>query len=291
MKRHVRLIVTTLIAAKLIVTALTVGDAGEGGRPRPDDFRRLGDPRQYPFASGRVTAVNKKTITVEMPGLGTRTIAVTAKTKISKQAEGKLSDVEKGTKVIVSGKPSEDGKTMEARFIALNLPQLNPPQPNIPRRVRSPGSTFGQVASAASLVVKTDDGKTVTLRIKKGARVIADGTPSADGKTVEARHVNVSDSPLSGFNNLTGVVTSTAPLTVKADDGRSVTVKTTAETRVMTTKTLTIADVKKSDHVSAQGKPGANGVLEAETVYVMSGVTPVLRRDSGPPRFVPSPGK
>ncbi len=286
MKRHVRLIVITLIAAKLIVTALTVGDAGEGRRPRPDDFRRLGDRRQYPFASGRVTAVNKKTITVEMPGLGTRTIAVTAKTKITKQAEGKLPDVEKGTKVNVSGKPSEDGKTMEARFIA-----VNPPQPDIPRRVRPPGSTFGQVASAASLVVKTDDGKTVTLRIKKGARVIADGTPSADGKTVEVRHVNVSDSPLSGFNNLTGVVTSTAPLTVKADDGRLVTVNTTAETRVMTTKTLTIADVKKSDYVSARGKPDANGVLEAETVYVMSGVPPMLRRNGGPPRFVPSPGK
>jgi hypothetical protein len=234
-----------------------------------------------------VIAVNQKTLTVEMPGLGTRTIAVTAKTKISKQVEGKLSDVEKGARVIVNGKLSEDGKTMEARFIALNPPQLSPA-----RRVRSPGSTFGQVASAASLVVKTDDGKTVTLRIKKGARVVADGTPSADGKTVEARHVNVSDAPhISGFSNVTGVVTSASPLTVKTEDGRSVTVKTTAETIVMMTKTLTIADVKKSDHVSAHGKPGANGVLEAETVHVTSGVPPARGRNGAPPRFVPPAGK
>jgi len=287
MKHPVRLIVTTLIAAELIVRALTVGDAGEGGRPQPGNWRRLSDPRQYPFAVGRVIAVNQKTFTVEMPGLGTRTIAVTARTKISKQVEGKLSDVEKGASVIVSGKPSEDGKTMEARVLL-----LNPPQPTPTRRVRSPGSTFGQVASAASLVVKTDDGKTVTLRIKKGARVIADGTPSADGKTVEARHINVSHTPpISRFSNVTGVVTNASPLTVKTEDGRSVTVKTTAETRVMMTKTLTIADVKKGDHVSAQGKPGANGVLEAETVHVMSGVPPALGRNGAPPRFVPPAGK
>jgi hypothetical protein len=57
-------------------------------------------------------------------------------------------------------------------------------------------------------------------------------------------------------------------LTVKTEDGKTVTVKTTAETRVMMTKDASLSDVKKDEFIRATGKPGANGAFEAETIRI-----------------------
>jgi hypothetical protein len=78
-----------------------------------------------------------------------------------------------------------------------------------------------------------------------------------------------------------GVVTNTSPLTVKTNDGRSVTLKATQQTRVMATKNLTLADVKVGEMVSVNGRPKDNGDLEAEFITIQSGMA-VPSRFSGP---------
>ncbi len=199
-------------AVGLIVAVMAVSSAGAGGR------------QQFPFAGGRVTAVDKKTITVEGFN-GSRKINVTDKTKFTKSVEGKLSDVKKGAKVAVRGQTSGDGKTIEAETIMLNPP---PPMMRGGRPGGAPGGPGGPPG----------------------------GRPGGFG----------------GWQPPTrGAVTSVSPLTVKTEDGKSVTVKTTAQTKVFITKAASLSDVKKDEFITAMGKPGANDSIDAETVRIGGG--------------------
>jgi hypothetical protein len=206
-------------AVGLIVAVMAVSSAGAGGR------------QQFPFAAGRVTAVDKKSITVE-GFTGSRKINVTDKTKFTKQVEGQLSDIKKGAKVSVRGKMSGDGKTMEAETI-----MLNPPPP-----MRRGG---GRPAGAPGAPVPASPG---------GAP--GGGRPGGfGGRTPPTR----------------GEVTNVSPLTVKTEDGKSVTVKTTTETKIFLTKNASLSDVKKDEFIMAFGQPGANGSIDAETVRIGGG--------------------
>jgi hypothetical protein len=210
-------------AVGLIVAVMAISSAGAGGR------------QQFPFAGGRVTAVDKKTITVE-GFTGSRKINVTDKTKFTKSVDGKLSDVKKGAKVSVRGKMSGDGKTIEAETII-----LNPPPP-----MRRGG---GRPAGAPGAPVPASPGG-------------APGGAPGGGRS-------------GGFGGRTpptrGEVTNVSPLTVKTEDGKSVTVKTTAQTKVSVTKSASLSDVKKDEFIMAFGKQGANGSIDAEAVRIGGG--------------------
>jgi hypothetical protein len=264
---------TLLVILSLVLTAFAVAFAGAGNRPMPSEGGRLGagaDVRQSPFVLGKVTAVSPKTITVEISGM-TRVVNVTEKTKFIKQTEGKTSDIKKGMWAQATGVTSTDGKTIEARFIA-----VNPPRPEGLNRQRPDNATSGELVSASSLIVKTADGKSVTVVLKKGAKVAVIGKESGDGKTIEARGMTILPSQsdrvverrVRGF--AMGEVTKTSPLTMKSYDNRSVIVKTTAETRISITKNVTLAEVKKDDYVMVNGHPGANGALEAVMVRIQN---------------------
>lgn len=224
----------------LVVVAVAVCFAGAGERPqRPPGGAGEGPPRP-PFAAGRVTAVDKKTITVEGFG-GSLTINVTDKTKFTKTVEGKVADIKKGNKVAVMGRPSEDGKTIEARMIMVNPPQMGPfggrpgGPPGGPGRPGGPG----------------------------GPPPGGPGGPPPGGP---------GGPPGRPFGPPpVGEVTSTSPLTVKVADGKTVTVKTTDETRVMVTKDASLSDVKKDEFIMATGKFVSDGVIEAETVRIGGG--------------------
>ncbi|MDW8367820.1 MAG: DUF5666 domain-containing protein, partial [Abditibacteriales bacterium] len=161
-------------AAGLLVAVMAVSSAGAGGR------------QQFPFAGGRVTAVDQKTITVEGFN-GSRKINVTDKTQFTKSVEGKLSDIKKGVKVAVRGTMSADGKTIEAARIVVNPPPMMrggnrrggapsapaPASPGARPGGGPPGGrgggfggftppTRGEVTRVAPLTVKTEDGQSVT---------------------------------------------------------------------------------------------------------------------------------
>jgi hypothetical protein len=215
---------------------------------------------QLPFAAGRVTAVNKKTITVE-GRMGSRTVTVTDKTKFTKQVEGKIADVKKGAKVLVMGQTSQDGKTVEARRILLNPPQMGNFGGGRPGGFGGggPGGPGGGRPGGFG----------------GGGRPGGPGGSSRPGGPGGAPGGGGPGGPGGGgfgFSPPTrGEVTNTSPLTVKTDDGKSVTVKTTAETRVMASKEASLADVKKDENIMAMGKVGANGAIEAETVRIGGG--------------------
>ena len=226
-------------AVSLIVAIMAVSSAGAGGR------------QQFPGAGGTVTAVDKKTITVQGFG-GSRTINVTDKTKFTKQVEGKLSDVKKGAKVSVRGTPSSDGKTIEANTITLN------PPPRMGGFGGRPGGPAGGAAGAPP-TGRPGGPPGGATGARPGGR--PGGPPSGGGG--------------GGFGRFTpptrGEVTNASPLTVKTEDGKSVTVKTTAETKVFLTKSASLSDVKKGEFVMAMGKQGANGSIDAETVRIGGG--------------------
>lgn len=236
MKRRVQ-----FFTVGLVVVAVAVSFAGAGERPQRPPGAGEGPPRP-PFAGGRVTAVDKKTITVE--GFeGSLTINVTDKTKFQKQVEGKVTDIKKGNKVAVMGQPSEEGKTVEARMIMVNPPQMGPFGSPPPGGPGGPGGPPGD---------------------RPGGPGGPGGPPGGPGR----------------FGPPTrGEVTNASPLTVKTEDGKSVTVKTTAETRVMVTKDASLSDVKKDEFIMATGRAsGANGVFEAETIRIGG----PMRRPGGP---------
>ncbi len=139
--------------------------------------------------------------------------------------EGKIEDIKKGVRVTVAGKRSEDGNTVEARVIMLDLSQTNrlggdkPPAFHLRlgdglsgafssgRIVRPSGFTSGEVTSVSPLTVKTDDSKLVTVktpaemrvRITKGASladvtrdkfIVVFGKPGADG-AIKAESVHI----------------------------------------------------------------------------------------------------
>lgn len=190
-----------------------------------------GGRQQFPFAGGTVTVVDKKTITIQGFS-GSRKINVTDKTKFTKQVEGKLSDVKKGAKVSVRGTTSPDGKTIEAERIV-----LNPPPPMMRGGGRPGGGRPGGTSGAPS-------------------PASPGGRPGGFG----------------GFTPPTrGEVTNVSPLTIKTEDGKSVTVKTTAQTTVIITKSASLSDVKKGEFIVAVGKEGANGSMDAETVRIGGG--------------------
>lgn len=136
--------------------------------------------------------------------------------------------------------------------------------------------------------------------IKKGMRGTVAGKLSEDGNNVEARIIMLdlsrmnrlgSDTPAafhlrldgglsgafsgkrivkpSGFTG--GEITNTSPLTVKTDDGKSVVVKTTEEMKIRITKNASLTDVEKGEFIVVFGKPGADGVIKAESVQIGGG--------------------
>jgi hypothetical protein len=197
-----------------------------------------------------VTAVDKKTVTVEGFG-GSLTINVTDKTKFTKTVEGKVADIKKGNKIMVMGRPSEDGKSVEAGMIMVNPPQMGPfgGRPGGP----PPGGPGGPPPGGPP----------------------PGGPGGPPGRPFGPPSV--------------GEVTSASPLTVKTADGKTVTVKTTDETRVMVTKDASLSDVKKDEFIMATGKFVSDGVLEAETVRIGGG--PPMRRPGGPGGPPGGPGR
>ncbi|MCS6860209.1 MAG: DUF5666 domain-containing protein [Abditibacteriales bacterium] len=237
----------------LVGAAVAVSFAGAGERPQRPPGAGEGPPRP-PFAGGRVTAVDKKTITVEGFG-GSLTINVTDKTKFTKTVEGKVADIKKGNRIMVFGRPSEDGKTVEAGMIMVNPPQMGP-------FGGRPGGPPGGPGRPGGLGGPPPGGP---------------GRPGGPGGPPPGGPGGPPGRPFGPPP--VGEVTSTSPLTLKTADGKTVTVKTTDETRVMVTKDAALSDVKKDEFVMAMGKFVSEGVLEAETVRIGG---PPMRRPGGP---------
>jgi len=224
-----------------------------GGTPVVSDTVRLGpDGRQMPGVIGTVDKIDGNTITVKSPFDGTSsTVQIADGAKVSKQAEGELSEIKVGDSVTVIG--AKEGETLQADMIRLgdadgmmgggpimfagpgagpggNVP-VDGSQPQVrPFNGGAPGGAGGAQGTAP------------------GRRMLGGEMPEVISGTVELIEGNL--------------------ITVKDKDGNSTTVQAKDDAIVLKQVEITPSDLKVGDTIAANGTRNGD-VLEATRVQVM----------------------
>jgi len=76
------------------------------------------------FISGQVISKDEKSLTVKLPGGGTRIVFLSQSTQVTKASEGTITDVEIGKEVLITGTQNEDGSlTAKTIQISPRLPR------------------------------------------------------------------------------------------------------------------------------------------------------------------------
>jgi hypothetical protein len=217
------------------------------------------------FGAISITAINGFSLSLKTDDGWTRTITVTADTKITKAGQAiKLTDLAVGDHIRFAQKKNDDG-TYTVTAIAVPVDHVSGEVTavsgdtlTLKRRngdtqsVTVTGSTTYSVGRAAG--AKSD----VTV----GSRVDVAG--EADGTKFTALAVAIQPTLVAG--EVTAKTSNS--ITLKRRDGTSVTVHVSADTKfgVRGSKTATIADIAVGDTVWASGKSRGDGSVDANAV-------------------------
>jgi hypothetical protein len=227
-----------------------------------------GDRGGHGFGGITITGIAGSKLSLETEDGWTRTIVVTADTKITKGGKpATVSDLALGDKITFRQKRNDDG--------TYTITAINVPTPKAGGRVTAIGSTTLTITAGrgGDTRVITVNGSTVytsgkdTAATKSdivvGSQIVAFGTVSGDAFT--ATSVRILPSVVGGEVT---AKTSTS-LTLKTRDGTSVTVHIDSSTKVFVRgkgKDATIADIAVGDKVLASGALKADGSIDADMV-------------------------
>jgi len=217
------------------------------------------------FGSITITAINGSSLSLKTDDGWTRTITVTADTKITKAGQAKsLSDLAVGDHIRFAQKKNDDG-TFTVTGIAIPVAQIG-----------------GEVTAVSgnSVTIKRRNGETQVVTVT-GSTTYKVGRADGDKSdvTVGAKVQVAGDASGTSFTALTVVVqptlvagevtakTSTS-ITLKRRDGTSITVHVSADTKygVKGKDAAGIADIAVGDTVWAAGQLRTDGSLDGNTV-------------------------
>lgn len=234
-------------------------------------------------ASITITGIHGSSIDLKTDDGWTRTITLTADTKISKGgATAKVGDLKVGDRIVLRQKRNDDGSYA---IVAISVPV-----PIVAGTVTAVG--------AESLTLKTRAGTTRTIAltgsttfklgradgkkadVKVGSVVVAAGTEGpGDAFTATAIRIQVR------LTRIAGEVTAVGKdsITVKQRDGSSATIKIGSDTKlaIRGDKTPTLAEIAVGMRVTAVGTLNADGSLSASSVAVGKPKTPAAPTSGG----------
>jgi papilin len=218
------------------------------------------------FGGITITGIAGSKLSLETTDGWTRTIVVTADTKVTKGGKAAtVSDLDLGDKITFRQKRNDDG--------TYTITSINVPTPKAAGKVTAVGSTTltltagrgdkTRVITVNSSTVYTFGKDAATKSdVVVGSHVVALGTVSGD--TFTATAVRIQPSVVGGEVT---AKTSTS-LTLKTRDGKSVTVHLDSSTKVFVRgkKDATVADLAVGDKVLASGALNADGSVDADMV-------------------------
>jgi hypothetical protein len=230
-----------------------------------------------------ITGIHGSSIDLKTDDGWTRTIAVTADTRISKGGQAAaIGDLEVGDKIALRQKRNADG--------SYSIVAITVPVPIVAGTVTAVGP--------ASLTIKTRGGatRTITLTdstayklgradgkktdVKVGSVVVIAGTEAAsDAFTATSVRIEVR------LARVSGEVTAKTKdsITVRQRDGKTVTVKIAADTKfaLRGDSSPSLADVSVGMKINAVGTLNADGSLTASSVTAGKPKTPVAPASGG----------
>lgn len=148
-----------------------------------------------PTEAGVVTAVNGSTLTMTGFNGATRTVTVDGTTRYQKAgAPAALTDIATGAAIVAEGKLGSDG-VLTAKRVTIQLPRAGGQVTAVngsSYTVTGRGGAPTTITTSGATTYANFDGTTATATtIKVGSVIMAEGTLSADGKTLIAQRVTI----------------------------------------------------------------------------------------------------
>ena len=219
------------------------------------------------FGGITITGIAGSKLSLETADGWTRTIVVTADTKITKGGKAAtVSDLDLGDKITFRQKRNDDG--------TYTITSINVPTPKAAGKVTAVGSTTltltagrgdkTRVITVNSATVYTFGKDTRRPRATSSSARTSWPSGTVSGDTFTATSVRIQPSVVGGEVT---AKTSTS-LTLKTRDGKSVTVHIDSSTKVFVRgkKDATVADLAVGDKVLASGALNADGSVDADMV-------------------------
>lgn len=242
--------------------------AGPGGGPGPSiGGGRFGGPGGLLGLGGvTITKVDGSSISLKTDDGWTRTITVGSDTQITKGTEkAALSDLSVGDQIRFTEKKESDGSYSITR-VAIIVPRVD-------------GTV--SATNGSGFTLKQGDGSTKSVTVSDSTKYMLGGSTGSKSDVTVGSRVDVQGTPGSGDSFAASVVTvqpafvagtvtatTSDSITVKKFDGSSATVHVDSATtfRIRGVTSAKISDVKVGDIVTATGRLGTDGTLDAQSV-------------------------
>ena len=148
-----------------------------------------------PSEGGVVTAVSGNTLTLTGFDGTAHTVTVSAATRYQKAGQdAALADVTTGTSIRVEGTSNSDGSLIAVR-VTIQVPHLDGQVTAVNGTSYSvtghEGTARTITATDSTVFVNADGTKATAAAVKVGVELMAEGTLSADGKTLTAQRVTI----------------------------------------------------------------------------------------------------
>lgn len=169
--------------------------AVQGTRTGTDTIAATSVTIILPRELGVVTNVNGDTLTMTGFDGATHTVSVDSSTRYQKAGQSAaLSDVTSGTAIVAEGKLNGDG-SLNAVLITIQLPRLSGQVSAVSGSSITisgrGGNTYTVTTSSNTTYVNPDGTSASASAVKSGVGIVAEGTLSADGKTLSALRIVV----------------------------------------------------------------------------------------------------
>jgi Domain of unknown function (DUF5666) len=163
---------------------------------------RIGGLHGIPANAGTVTNISGSTITITSLDGTKKSVNVDSSTKYTREGQSaSLSDIKVGDEIFVKGTVNSDG-SIKAGTVAIQLPRVAGKVTKIDGStytIASLRGPFNDGQTAVTTVVvgnatkfsKFDNSAATSADVKVNSTIIAEGTLSADGKTLQADIVNI----------------------------------------------------------------------------------------------------
>lgn len=230
-----------------------------------------------------ITGINGSSIDLKTDDGWTRTVTVTADTKISKGGQSAaIGDLKVGDRIVLRQKRNDDGTytivaiTVPVPIVAGTVTAVGADSLTVKTR----GGTTRAISLTGSTTFKLGRADGTKADVKVGSVVVAAGTEGPnDAFTATSIRIEVR------LSRVTGEVTAKTKdtITVKQRDGKSVTVRIAADTKftLRGDSNPSLGDVAVGMNVSAVGTLNADGSLSASFVAAGKPKTPAAPATGG----------